>query len=127
MAEVLGRWDFYVTGKKAGTAQKADVETDSPGSIENAAEGCVGRACAPVVTKLSFDFVDVFGSRPYLDRLYDALVSNTPITVTLGPINSKLRTYNPCWVINEKRSISYTDGKATGTFGLESRAPTITG
>lgn len=127
MAEVLGRWEFYVGKRKVGTAQKADVETDSPGSIENAAEGCVGRSSGPVQSKISFDFIEVYGGRPNYDVLLDALLSNTPIKITLGPINAKLRVYSPIWCVNEKRSMSYVDGKATGTFNFEGPAPTITG
>lgn len=127
MAEVIGRWEFYIGKRLVGTAQKADSDTTAPGAIENAAEGCVGRSAGPVESKLSFDFIDVFGGRPSYDLLFEALLNNIPITITLGPIETKLRTYNPIWCVSETRSMDYVNGKATGGFKFEGPKPTISG
>lgn len=127
MTDVIRPWDIYADGSKIGTIQTADTEIDAPGVIEQTAEGAIGRTQAPVVSKISFTTVDVFGGRTNINKLTDALLGNLPVKITQGPIGTKLRTFSPCWVTNEKHSVSWKDGTATGSFSIEGLAPKITG
>lgn len=127
MTDVIRPWDIYVDNSKIGTIQTADTDIDAPGVIEQVAEGAIGRTQAPVVSKISFNTVDVYGGRANINKLTEALLGNMPIKVVQGPIGTKLRTFSPCWVTNEKHSVSWKDGTATGSFSIEGLAPKITG
>lgn len=127
MTDVIRPWDIYVDGSKIGTIQDADSDLDAPGTIEQCAEGPVARSSAPVVSKITFNTVDLFGGRANINKLREALLGNIPVKLTQGPLGGKLLTYSPCWVVNEKHRVSWKDGTATGSFAIDGLAPKITG
>jgi hypothetical protein len=126
MTDIIKPWDIYVGSSKIGTIQDAETDLDSPGSIEDTAEGPVGRTQGPVKSKISFNTVDVVGGRANINKLREALLGNLPIKVTQGPIGGKILTYSPCWVTNEKHRVDFKTRSATGSFSIEGVEPKIT-
>jgi hypothetical protein len=127
MAELIRPWDVYVKNKKLGTLQDAEYELDAPGTIENAAEGSVGRTQAPVVSKVTCNMVTTFAGRTATKALKQALLGNVPVTLTLGPEEGQILTFKDCWCHNYKGKADFKNGSCTGAFSFEATRPTITG
>lgn len=126
MAESFRPWDVYVKSRKLGLLQDADYELDAPGTIQQAADGAVGRSTGPVVSKVSANVVRTVGGRQAHHDLREALLGNIPVTLTLGPEEGKLLTFKEAWCHNIKGKADFKDGTCTGSFSFESTAPKAT-
>jgi hypothetical protein len=125
--EVIKAWDIYVSDRKIGTMQKSESTIDAAGTLEQVAEGTIGRAQGPVTSKITVDVVTVFGGRANTQTLTDALLGNIPVKLTQGVVDGKLRSYYPMWCHNETQSTDFTSGQCTGKFSFEGVAPKMVG
>lgn len=127
MTDIIKAWDIYVDDKKVGTMQGSESNIDATGTIEQTAEGAIGRTQGPVTSKITTDVVTTFGGKANTQKLTEALLGNTPVKLTQGVIDGKLRSYYPMWCVNETQSSSFTNGECKGKFSFEGVAPKIIG
>lgn len=124
--EIIKSWDIYVGNRKVGVMQTDDVSIDAPGVIEQAADGAVGRAQAPVTTNGNVKVITIWGGTTSINTLLDACLSNTPVKLTHGPIGGKLWTIDRAWIKGVKASTDFTSGQAFQDVTWDGVAPKIT-
>jgi hypothetical protein len=127
MPDIIKAYNIYVDGSKIATGTSVDSSIDKPGELQVASGGVIGRTNGVPLSKITLNTITTFGGKANTQKLITALLNNTPLTLTLGPVDGKIREYSPMWCISEKLSTDFASGKATGTYEFEGNAPTFTG
>jgi hypothetical protein len=125
--DIVKVFNLYVDGSKVGTATGSESTIDAPGEVQITADGVSARAQGVPTSKITLNTVVTFGGKANTQKLVQALLNNTPLKLTQGVVDGKIREYYPMWCHSEKLSGEFASGKATGAYDFEGAAPTFTG
>lgn len=125
--DIIKPWNIYVDGSKVATGTSSESTIDAPGELQITAEGVIGRAQGVATSKITLNTIVTFGGKANTQKLINALLNNTPLKLTQGVVDGKIREYSPVWCHSEKLSSDFATGKATGTYDFEGGKPTFTG
>jgi hypothetical protein len=127
MADIIKPANLYVDGSKVATATSIESTIDAPGELQITAEGVIGRAQGVATSKITLNTISTFGGKANTQKLINALLNNTPIKITIGVQDGKIREYKEMYCLSEKFSSDFATGKATGAYEFEGGKPTFTG
>lgn len=125
--DIVKVWNIYVDGSKVGTGTSSESTIDAPGELQIAADGVIARAQGVSTSKITLNTIVTFGGKANTQKLLTALLNNTPLKLTQGVVDGKIREYYPMWCHSEKLSADFQSGKATGAYDFEGAQPTLTG
>jgi hypothetical protein len=125
--DIVKVFNLYIDGSKVGHATGHESTIDAPGEVQIASDGVIARAQGVPTSKITLNAIVVFGGKASTQKITQALLNNTPLKLTQGVVDGKIREYYPMWCHSEKLSGDFQSGKMTGTYDFEGKAPTFTG